>query len=64
MPYDWMMGVLADLRRFAEQNGMPRLAEHLHDTTLIAALEISNHPAGRSPPAVSAVTESGAKDGA
>lgn len=42
MHNDWILDVLADLRSFAEENGMNRLALHLDETTLLAAAEISN----------------------
>ena len=51
MHNDWILDVLADLRSFAEVNGMPRLASHLDETTLLAAAEISNQrPNGTSRP--------------
>jgi hypothetical protein len=42
MHNDWILDVLADLRSFAQENGMNRLALHLDETTLLAAAEISN----------------------
>jgi hypothetical protein len=41
MPNDWIIDVLTDLRRFAEQNGLNTLADHLDDTVLVAASELS-----------------------
>ena len=38
---DWILDVLADLKSFADANGLPALAEQLDDTTLIAASEIA-----------------------
>lgn len=42
MQNDWILDVLSDLRRFAQENGLPRLAQHLDETTMLAAAEISN----------------------
>lgn len=42
MKYDWMLDVLADLKTFAQSNGLDRLAEHLEDTRIIAAAEIAS----------------------
>ncbi len=41
MLQDWMIDVLADLRSFAQQNGMKTLSEQLDDTILVAAAELS-----------------------
>ncbi len=41
MRSDWILDVLADLRSFAQANDLPRLAEHLDDTALIATAEIA-----------------------
>lgn len=46
MHHDWVINVLADLKIFAQSNGLDRLAEHLDDTMMVAAAEIAN-PAGR-----------------
>ena len=40
--YDWILDVLADLKSFAEANGLSLLAEQLDDTALIAATEIAS----------------------
>ncbi len=40
MTRDWIIDVLADLRTFSRQNGLPGLAEQLDDTILLAAAEI------------------------
>jgi hypothetical protein len=40
MRNDWIIDVLADLRRFAEANDLPLLAEQLDDTALVATAEI------------------------
>ena len=42
MQNDWILDVLSDLRSFAQENGLPRLAQQLDETTLLAAVEISN----------------------
>ena len=42
MTNEWMIGVLADLRKFAEKQAMLELAEHLDDAILVAAVEIRN----------------------
>ena len=42
MQNDWILDVLSDLRSFAQENGLPRLAQHLDETTLLAATEMSN----------------------
>jgi hypothetical protein len=40
MKRDWILDVLADLRIFAVENDLPRLAEHLIDAELLAHTEI------------------------
>lgn len=40
MTNDWMIDVLADLRKFAEKQSMLDLAEHLDDAILVAATEL------------------------
>lgn len=42
MSKKWILDVLADLRAFAQMNDLPRLAEQLDETALIAAAEISD----------------------
>lgn len=42
MRSDWILDVLADLRSFAETNDLPRLAEQLDDTALIAMAEFAS----------------------
>jgi hypothetical protein len=42
MRSDWILDVLADLRSFAEANDLPRLAEQLDDTALIATAEFAS----------------------
>ncbi|MBV0913002.1 hypothetical protein [Anianabacter salinae] len=41
MSNDWIIDVLADLRSYARQNGLPSLALHLDDAALVAAAEIA-----------------------
>lgn len=38
----WMIDVLADLRKFAENNSMAKLVEQLDDTIHIATTEMAN----------------------
>lgn len=40
MTNEWMIDVLADLRKFAEKQAMLELAEHLDDAILVATIEI------------------------
>lgn len=40
MKNDWILDVLADLRTFAQANGLDALADQLDDTRLVAATEI------------------------
>lgn len=42
MANDWIMDVLADLKTYAETNGLSALADQLEDATLIAATEIAS----------------------
>ncbi len=39
---DWILEVLADLKFFAEQNGLPFLAGNLEDTQRLAAIELAS----------------------
>ena len=41
MEQDWILDVLADLRTFAHASNLPKLAEHLDDSAVIAMAEIS-----------------------
>ena len=41
---DWILDVLADLKTFAMSNDLPRLAEQLDDTALVAMAEITANP--------------------
>ncbi|MEV8465804.1 hypothetical protein AB0T83_03275 [Fluviibacterium sp. DFM31] len=40
MDADWMIDVLADLKKFARHNQFLELAEQLDDTMMVAATEI------------------------
>ncbi len=42
MNNDWILDVLADLKAFAQANGLNKLAEQLEDTSLVAAAEIAS----------------------
>ncbi len=42
MAHDWIFDVLADLKTYANKNGLSALADQLEDTTLIAATEIAS----------------------
>lgn len=42
MQHDWIIDVLSDLRTFADNHSLGRLAEQLDDTILMAAGEIKN----------------------
>ena len=42
MQNDWILDVLADLKNFADANGLGALAQQLDDAKLIAAAEISS----------------------
>lgn len=46
MANEWILDVLADLKAFAQKNGLVALAEQLDDTTLIAASELASVQAG------------------
>lgn len=43
MTENWMIDVLADLRKFAKNNRMGKLANQLDDTIHIAASELAQH---------------------
>ena len=47
MNNEWMIDVLADLRKFAVKQAMLELAEHLDDAILVAAVEIREQDKGR-----------------
>ena len=42
MRHDWILDVLADLKRFALSADLPKLAEQLDDTALLALAEITS----------------------
>ena len=46
MKHDWILDVLADLKVFAQENGLATLAEQLDDAELVAANEISSMQVG------------------
>jgi hypothetical protein len=46
MGHDWILDVLADLKGFADQNGLPLLASQLDDTKLVALAEITSSADG------------------
>lgn len=46
MEHDWILDVLSDLRTYADRNGLPQLSEQLHETALLAAVEISSVEVG------------------
>ena len=41
MGNDWIVGVLADLKNFAQKNDLPLLADHLDETSEVAKAEIA-----------------------
>lgn len=41
MKNEWILDVLADLKGFAQQNGMTMLAEQLDDAQIVAAAELA-----------------------
>lgn len=41
MDHRWIIDVLADIRTFAQGNGLPHLASELEETMLVAAVEIA-----------------------
>lgn len=43
MRREWIIDVLADLKAFAEHNGMDATAASLEDAALVAIAEISSH---------------------
>jgi len=42
MANEWILDVLADLRTFAAQNGLPALAHGIDDLSIVAAAEIAS----------------------
>jgi len=46
MPNDWIIDVISDLKCFANNNGLPALAQQLDDAVLIAAMEIASNKGG------------------
>lgn len=45
MRKDWIVDVLADLKAFAEHNGLDATAAGLEDAALVAVAEIASHGA-------------------
>ncbi len=43
MGRDWIIDVLADLRRFARENDLPQLSAQLEEAGLVAEVEIASH---------------------
>jgi len=46
MRNDWILDVLADLRTFARDNGLPALAERVDDAQQVAVEEIARKARG------------------
>ncbi|MGX9356591.1 hypothetical protein ACS3SW_15925 [Roseobacteraceae bacterium S113] len=42
MQHDWILDVLADLRTYAQTNGLSAVAEQLEDTRIVAMAEIAS----------------------
>ncbi len=42
MTNDWIIDVLTDLQKFSANNSLSRLADHLDDTIMVAATELSS----------------------
>lgn len=49
MQNEWILDVLADLKQFAQQNGMGALATQLQSTRLVAARELASFGEGCHP---------------
>lgn len=47
METEWILDILADLRTFARENGLPALAEQIDETCLLAAVEIASTAEGQ-----------------
>lgn len=62
MSNDWMLNVLADLKAFSRVNGLPRLAERLDDTLVVAVDEI-RHTASEQPVEVVSAMRDGYANG-
>lgn len=45
MKDEWILDVIADLKRFADENGLTDLAEQLEQTQAVATIEIVGAPA-------------------
>lgn len=46
MANDWILDVLADLKTYADKNGLAHLARQLDDTILVAATEVASSETG------------------
>ncbi|MEE9387297.1 MAG: hypothetical protein V3U96_01700 [Paracoccaceae bacterium] len=46
MAHNWIIEVLADLKTFAAENGLTKLAGQLEETALVATVEISSQERG------------------
>jgi len=49
MQNEWILDVLADLKGFADQNGMTTLAEYLADAKMAAGTELARLGEGSNP---------------
>lgn len=58
MGHKWIIDVLADLKSFAQENDLVRLAADLERTTNVAAAEIASVSTGEPPSAASGNEES------
>lgn len=49
MEHDWIFDVLDDLQAYAKRNELPKLAEQIQETTLLAAVEIASRQGSEDP---------------
>ncbi|WP_425040800.1 hypothetical protein [Primorskyibacter sp. S187A] len=47
MQHDWILDVLADLKTYAQTNGLSQVAEQLEDTRIVAMAEIASELEGQ-----------------
>ena len=59
MQHDWILDVLADLKKFASSNGLPALAEQLDDARIVAMAETAGQAEGKSVGRAGDSTEAG-----
>ena len=59
MGNDWIIGVLADLKNFAQENDLPLLAVQLDEANLVAEAEIAQRSDGASVTVRGESTETG-----